>query len=108
MSHAKPMKLERGGVTLGFPPSEEMSKQMCESNGRIEQIETVLNDHSSTAVKLKLETTTEKSGEANTNGGPVGVSTQKRNEILNDPAVKTVLMGLDARPIGIDQGNDDE
>jgi len=31
------------------------------------------------------------------------VSGQKRNEIINDPAVKTVLMGLDATITGIEE-----
>jgi DNA polymerase III gamma/tau subunit len=31
------------------------------------------------------------------------ISSQKRNEILNDPAVKTVLMGLDATITGIEE-----
>jgi hypothetical protein len=29
--------------------------------------------------------------------------TQRDNELINDPAVKTVLLGLDAKVIGIDE-----
>ena len=35
------------------------------------------------------------------------MSSQKRNEIINDPAVKTILMGLDATITNVEENEDD-
>jgi hypothetical protein len=74
---------------------------MCESNGRTEQIESVLSEHLGRPIRIKFEMIAEPQSEG-TNGRekPNG---QNRREILNDPAVKTVLLGLDATITGIEE-----
>jgi hypothetical protein len=47
-------------------------------------------------VKLQLEIAAEKEHDAKSNA-------PKRNELINDPAVKTVLLGLDATVTGIEE-----
>ncbi|MFC1634081.1 DNA polymerase III subunit gamma/tau [Planctomycetota bacterium] len=106
LSSAIPSRFEEGVLTLEFGPSAKMQKRMCESNGRLEQIQAFLSEHFSAPLTLKLETTQHEHIEKE--AGPVQSKSfnQKRNELLNDPAVKTVLMGLDATITGIEDNVD--
>lgn len=90
-------------MTLEFSPSAKMQKRMCESNGRLEQIQTLLSGYFSTPLQLKLETA--KHEQVETKACPVSSKTynQKRNDLLNDPAVKTVLVELGATITGIEE-----
>jgi len=103
LSSAVPAQFENGVLTLEFAASAQMQKRMCESNGRMEQIQALLGEQLSTPVKLKFET----AANEQTQGGPSAnqpkTSVQRRNELINDPAVKTVLMGLDATITGIEE-----
>ncbi|HUT47623.1 MAG TPA: DNA polymerase III subunit gamma/tau, partial [Sedimentisphaerales bacterium] len=56
LASAVPSRFEDGVLTLEFGPSNYVQKSMCERNGRIEQIEALLNEQLSRPVKLKLET----------------------------------------------------
>ena len=96
LSSADPSRFEDGVLTLEFGPSAKMQKRMCESNGRLEQIQSFLSEHFSTPLRLKLETAKHEQVEAT--AGPTQPKTysQKRAELVNDPAVKMVLMELDA------------
>jgi len=102
-SSAVPSRFEDGVLTLAFGPSAQMQKKLCESNGRLEQIQALLSEQFSAPLKLKLETA--KHEQAEKEAGPAQPKTvsQKRNELVNDPAVKTVLMGLDATITGIEE-----
>ncbi len=103
LSSAVPAQFENGVLTLEFGASAQMQKRMCESNGRMEQIQALLSEHLSTPVKLKFESGAEEQRQ----GGPIAnqpkTSAQRRNELINDPAVKTVLLGLDATITGIEE-----
>jgi hypothetical protein len=83
-----------------------MQKRMCESNGRLEQIQSLLSEQLSMPLKLTLETA--KHAQVEAEAGPAQPKTfsQKRDELVNDPAVKTVLMGLDATVTGIEEDVD--
>ena len=63
-----------------------MHKRMCESNGRIDTIQSLLTEQFSTPVKLKLELATDQESQQ------PKTDTQKKDKIANDPAVKTVLL----------------
>jgi DNA polymerase-3 subunit gamma/tau len=93
---AEPSRFENGILTLEFGSSAQLQKKMCESNDRAEQIQSLLCEQLSIPVKLKFEIA---SGE-HTQEEPVPIrqmtTGQRRNELINDPAVKTVLLGLDA------------
>jgi len=101
MSGSAPRELKDSVLTIDFPTGHRVQKQMCESNGRTEQIESVLSEHLGQPLRIRFEMIAEPPSE-DTNGRekPNG---QNRREILNDPAVKTVLLGLDATITGIEE-----
>jgi hypothetical protein len=103
LSSAVPRRFEDGVLTLEFGPSAQMQKRMCESNGRTEQIEALLGEQFSTPVRLKFEIAAGEQAQAEPTTTQPRTGSQRRNELINDPAVKTVLMGLDATITGIEE-----
>lgn len=103
LNYAGPVRFENGVLTLEFNQSAQKQMEMCKSNGRAGQIEAVLSEYCSQPVKLKFMVAAEK--QAQTDSGPVkiGTSSQKRNELMNDPAVKTILLGMDATITNIEE-----
>ncbi len=101
MTGSAPRELRDNLLTIDFPAVNRIQKQMCESNGRADQIASVLSEHLGRPIRIKFEVIAEPQSEG-TNGRekPNG---QNRREILNDPAVKTVLLGLDATITGIEE-----
>ena len=96
---AQPVRFENGILTLEFPASADVQKKMCDD--RVEQIESALRQKWGIDVKVELVVTAHTTPEG---PGQSKTRSQKQNEIMNDPAVKTVLMGLDATITGIDDG----
>lgn len=99
---AEPTGLENGVLTVTFPSSAQVQKKMCENNERTRQIEAALAEHFNKDLKVKFEiaagqTAVEDTSEKKEKTG------RKKNELINDPAVKTVLMGLDATITGIEE-----
>lgn len=92
-----PSRFENGLLTLQFPALAQMQKKMCESNGRTEQIQDVLSEQFSMPIKLNFEIAAETPQDQPKTIG------QRKIELVNDPAVKTVLLGLDATITGIDE-----
>jgi len=103
LSSARPSRFEDGRFTLEFGASAGVSKKMCESNGRKEAIESLLTEHCRKPIKLKLEIASEKEIEPKADSKQTGTSSRRKNEIVNDPVVKTVLMGLGATITGIEE-----
>ena len=101
MTGSAPREIKDNVLIIDFPTGNRIQKQMCESNGRTEQIESVLSEHLGRPIRIKFEMIAEPQSEG-TNGRekPNG---QNRRGILNDPAVKTVLLGLDATITGIEE-----
>jgi DNA polymerase-3 subunit gamma/tau len=102
LTSAVPTSFENDSLTLTFSASQRSAKEMCQRNGRVEQLESVLGEHCRKNIKIKLDVGDEQVPGEQKAEKPVGVTTQMRNRIINDPAVKTVLMGLDATPIEIE------
>ncbi|MBN1972902.1 MAG: DNA polymerase III subunit gamma/tau [Sedimentisphaerales bacterium] len=103
LSSAAPSRFEEGVLTLEFGASSQMQKKMCESNGRAAQIQAFLSEQFSIPIGLKFEVAQE---EQSPEVAPVDQSkgtSQRRNELMNDPAVKTVLLGLDATITNIEE-----
>jgi len=101
MTGSLPRELKGDILTIDFPTGNRIQKQMCESNGRADQIASVLSEHLGRPVRIKFEMIAEPQSEStNVREKPNG---QNRREILNDPAVKTVLLGLDATITGIEE-----
>ena len=91
--------VEGDTVTIEFPPTGKMQKEMCERNGRGDEIASALGEYLGGPVRIKFGITEATEEEA---AGPARPAKQKRYEILNDPAVKTVIVGLDATVTGIE------
>jgi DNA polymerase-3 subunit gamma/tau len=102
MAGSKPRALTGDTLIIDFPASGRIQKQMCESNGRADQITTVLSEHLGRPIRIQFELVAGPPADESTSfrTRPTG---QKRQEILNDPAVKTVLIGLDATVTGIEE-----
>ena len=103
LSSAVPARFENGILTLEFGASAKMQKQMCESNGRAEQIQSLLSEQLSTPLRLKFEIATEQQTQAVPSASRPKTTGQRRNEIINNPAVKTILMGLDATITAVEE-----
>jgi DNA polymerase-3 subunit gamma/tau len=90
---ASPVQFENGTLTVEFPASAAFQKRACDD--RIGQIESILREKCGASVRLKLQIA---QGENQPADQPPLQKTrsQKQNEILNDPAVKTIITGLDA------------
>ena len=96
-----PRELRDGTLTVAFPAKNRIQKEMCENNGRAEQIAAALGEHLRRSIQIRFEAMAESQDErAN---GAEGSPTQGRYEILNDPGVKTVLAVLGATITGIEQ-----
>jgi DNA polymerase-3 subunit gamma/tau len=101
LMNVQPIKFVNGVLTLEFGKISAVQEEMWKSSGRIEEIESVLREKCGTDVKLDLLFGQGEVKSADESTQPKTRS-QKQNEILNDPAVKTVLMGLDATITGIE------
>jgi DNA polymerase III gamma/tau subunit len=95
LSCAEPIRLSNNTLTLEFPASSAVQKQMCESNGRLEQIKSVLQKKIGSPVDINLRVA-EAALAGQSQQDNTKTKSQRQNEILNDPAVKAVIMGLDA------------
>ena len=96
---AQPTGFENGTLTITFAASGQTAKQMCESNGRAEQIQSVFAALADAEVKLKLEVAAGKE-----NRKP---KSQREAEIRNDPAVKTLITELGATITDIQENQKD-
>ncbi|MBN2139116.1 MAG: DNA polymerase III subunit gamma/tau [Sedimentisphaerales bacterium] len=102
LNSATPVEFENSTLTLEFPPSAKMKKKMCAENGRVDQIQNLLSKLLSTPLTLSLELA-QAPAQTKTQAKQTETFARKRNELISDPAVKTVLLGLDAKVIGIDE-----
>ena len=101
LSSAVPARFEDGVLTLKFGTSAKA--QIFERSERIRQLEAILSEQFSRPVKLKLETAADERPQTESGTTQPKTGSQRRNEIINDPAVKTVLMGLDATITNIEE-----
>ena len=105
LSSAEPTILENGTLILTFPASGRISKKMCETNGRAEQIQSVISRHCRQDVKLKFEVADSQPQQEKNK--PAKTASLRENEIVNDPAVKTVLTELGATITSIEENQRD-
>jgi len=90
---ASPVRFENGTLTIEFPASAAFQKKACDD--RISQIESVFREKCGTTIRLELQIAQSDNQPAD-QPPPQKTKSQKQNEILNDPAVKTIITGLDA------------
>ncbi len=101
LTGSTPRELKNNVLVIEFPPTGGVQKHLCESNGRSDQIASVLSEYLGGTVRVKFELAQAPSGDEV--DGAAKPAPQKRYEIINDPAVKIVLLGLDATITGIEQ-----
>ncbi len=93
---AAPSRFENGVLVLEFEASARVKKSMCERNGRPEQIEALLTEEFSTPVRVKFEVAAGEQTQAEPSTDQPKTGSERRNELLNDPAVKAIRIGLGA------------
>jgi DNA polymerase-3 subunit gamma/tau len=106
LSSAVPSRLQGGVLTLEFSPAAKMQKEMCESNNRAEQIRSVLSEHLGRAITLNFQMAGGTQEKAQPTARKPKSSSQRKNRIINDPAVKTVLLGLNATITDIEEDSE--
>jgi DNA polymerase-3 subunit gamma/tau len=95
-------KVRDDTLAIEFPAAGKVQKGMCEGKDRAERIAAVLSEHFGRPMRIQYEVAAD--SPAAETASPVRPNGQRRYEILNDPAVKTVLTGLDATITGIEEG----
>jgi len=105
LTRAVPVKWERGVLTLLFDPGAKVQHLMAQANGRPELITQVLSEYLGAPAQVVMELASGPDGSA---GAPTPAPSPARprlksREVLDDPAVKTVLLGLDATITGIEE-----
>ncbi len=96
LENAQPVELRNQTLVLGFTSTAGFHKTMCE--GRSAKLAEVIQ--SILGVALQLKFTTADNGPPASAGATVpatAVPAGRMSEIMNDPAVRTLLAGLDAR-----------
>ncbi len=88
-------------LTIEFPSTGKMQKEMCASKERCEQITAALSSYLGQPLRLQFELATAPAKESGP--GDSKTNAQKRYELLSDPAVKAVIVGLDATVTGIER-----
>ena len=96
LTAAEPTQFEDGLLTLTFGASAKTQKKICESNNRLETIESWLSERIGKPIKIRLTVA------GNESDKPETVA-RKRDELINDPAVKNVLLELDATITNIEE-----
>jgi DNA polymerase-3 subunit gamma/tau len=100
---SSPVGLEGGCLTVGFPAWGQMQRNMLERNGRAQQIESLLSEHWPKLTKVVFQTISAEQAEAESAAEKPRTAGQKRNDLISDPAVRTVISGLDATVTGIEE-----
>ncbi|MCF7975064.1 MAG: DNA polymerase III subunit gamma/tau [Phycisphaerae bacterium] len=107
---ARPTQWDNGNLTLQFDPSAKVQKGMCESSGRADTIKNALQD--CLGARFNLTFTLQDTGAPDAPEQPAQATAaeirQKRNDLLNDPGVKTVLVGLNATVTNIEEKKERE
>jgi DNA polymerase-3 subunit gamma/tau len=101
---SSPAGFDDGCLTVGFPAWGQMQRNVLERNGRGEQIQSLLNEHWPTLTKVVFETISAEQAEAESAAEKPKTASQRRNDLISDPAVRTVITGLDATITGIEEG----
>ena len=96
------IKCEDDVLTVEFPATAKPQKEMCENNGRLDQITAVANEYLGRSVRIKFVVAAATVVAETAPAEGRSESTSRRREILNDPAVKAVLTGLEATVTGIE------
>ncbi len=101
---ATPVGFEGGVLKLSFAKSAQLARSMCEK--RSAQIEAFLSEALGTRIRLRFETS-DQEGQAQAVPAPgARMDKDTRQKALSDPAVQTLLTGLDATVTDIEELKD--
>jgi len=99
---AKPVSFESGNLTVEFKPADKMSMDLCKSNGRAENILRAFKAlseqfrHIDFATEKDAASDKPKASSEQKEQQPQKNGVQLKNGLINDPAVKAVLMEFEA------------
>ena len=99
LHRATPVGLEGSVLTVQFEAVAKLQKEMCESNGRKEQIQEALCSALGASIELAFSVS---DPDSNSAADDHQALKGRRQDLLNDPAVRTVLMGLNATVTNIE------
>jgi DNA polymerase-3 subunit gamma/tau len=91
-------------LRLSFPEAARWGIKLCRTNGRADKIQKILSDCLGNNIKIEYihQEQNNNPQESDTQNNSATSSAQKRKAIMNDPAVKSVLMGFEATVTGFD------
>jgi len=101
LHRATPADLNASVLTIQFESAAKIQKEMCESNGRKGQIQQALS--SALGASIELEFAVADSDSDDSPAADHQTLKRKRQDLLNDPGVRTVLMGLNATVTNIEE-----
>lgn len=99
LSTAAPTRFENGVLTVTFPASAEITKKIFESNGRAAQLEELLSKRLAQKISVALAIADGQKEQTR----PQKTVGRKKSDLLDNPAVRTVLTELNATVIKIEQ-----
>ncbi len=98
MLKSTPAHLVEDTLTIEFDASAKVQQEMCAASPRSEQLQETLCQCLGRQVRLVFALKKDEGLDTESSDGATDAPTlqAKRRELLNDPAVKTVLLGLNA------------
>ena len=97
LSSATPGSFEDGVLTLSFAPTAAMAMQLCQANGKKERLQSMLTNIIGTPLKVEFELSGADGQSKKARSKGAKISRQRVNEIIDDPAVKSLVTELDAK-----------
>ena len=106
LKKAQPMGLKADILSLGL--TDDFSINLCRSNGKAEAIETALSSAMGRKMKAVFEKISAGDAPVQQPAKPAGAKTSRKtiDQAANIPAIKTVLFGLDASIIEVNEENE--
>jgi DNA polymerase-3 subunit gamma/tau len=98
---ARPAGFEEGVLTLSFGKSAQLARSMCEK--RSDWIASFLSEALGRKVRLRFETSDEEGPSSSAPAPGAKMDKDTRQKALSDPAVQTLLTGLDAKVTDIEE-----
>jgi DNA polymerase III subunit gamma/tau len=105
---AKPVAYQNGLLTLAFSegdPSSKMYVTVCEKQATKERLQAAFSEVLGTPIVIKIVMQQAEAEAPAATFKPKGARTSQKelNEILNDPSIKTLMLGLNAKVLGVEE-----
>ena len=112
LAKARPVQWKDGTLTLQFDSSAKVQKGMCESGERADAIKHALQASLNARFHVVFTVQSQETSPEAAAAQPAEVTAQevrqKRNDLLNEPGVKAVLVGLNATVTNIEEKKEPE